>query len=150
MLTLRYNEPVFILMLRGRVGCLRQPTLPLSIRITGLSVTHYVLTEVTLKLAIFWDVTPCSFVHRYQRLEERLSPSSKYSALSPNHTHITLHQTTTRHNWQQKQSEDTNLLINSIKILTKSLKSKVNFASATVQNHVLWLFLSLHQWADIH
>ena len=33
MLTLRYNEPVFILMLRGRVGCLRQPTLPLSIRI---------------------------------------------------------------------------------------------------------------------
>ena len=28
MLTLRYNEPVFILMLRGRVGCLRQPTLP--------------------------------------------------------------------------------------------------------------------------
>ena len=24
MLTLRYNEPVFILMLRGRVGCLRQ------------------------------------------------------------------------------------------------------------------------------
>jgi len=31
MLTLRYNEPVFILMLRGRVGCLRQPTLPLSI-----------------------------------------------------------------------------------------------------------------------
>ena len=26
MLTLRYNEPVFILMLRGRVGCLRQPT----------------------------------------------------------------------------------------------------------------------------
>ena len=25
--------PVFILMLRGRVGCLRQPTLPLSIRI---------------------------------------------------------------------------------------------------------------------
>ena len=23
MLTLRYNEPVFILMLRGRVGCLR-------------------------------------------------------------------------------------------------------------------------------
>ena len=33
MLKLRYNEPVFILMLRGRVGCLRQPTLPLSIRI---------------------------------------------------------------------------------------------------------------------
>ena len=32
MLTLRYNEPVFILMLRGRVGCLRQPTLPLSAR----------------------------------------------------------------------------------------------------------------------
>jgi len=32
MLTLRYNEPVFILMLRGRVGCLRQPTLLLSIR----------------------------------------------------------------------------------------------------------------------
>ena len=31
MLTLRYNEPVFILMLRGRGGCLRQPTLPLSI-----------------------------------------------------------------------------------------------------------------------
>ena len=30
MLTLRYNEPMFILMLRGRVGCLRQPTLPLS------------------------------------------------------------------------------------------------------------------------
>ena len=29
MLTLRYNEPVFILMLRGRVGCLRQPTLPI-------------------------------------------------------------------------------------------------------------------------
>ena len=26
MLTWRYNEPVFILMLRGRVGCLRQPT----------------------------------------------------------------------------------------------------------------------------
>ena len=26
MLTFRYNEPVFILMLRGRVGCLRQPT----------------------------------------------------------------------------------------------------------------------------
>ena len=25
MLTLQYNEPVFILMLRGRVGCLRQP-----------------------------------------------------------------------------------------------------------------------------
>ena len=31
MLTLRHNEPVFILMLRGRVGCQRQPTLPLSI-----------------------------------------------------------------------------------------------------------------------
>ena len=31
-----YNEPVFILMLRGRVGCLRQPTLPLSIRV------HYI------------------------------------------------------------------------------------------------------------
>jgi len=30
MLTLRYNEPVFILMLRGRVGCLRQPTLPFA------------------------------------------------------------------------------------------------------------------------
>ena len=28
MLTLRYNVPVFILMLRGRVGSLRQPTLP--------------------------------------------------------------------------------------------------------------------------
>jgi len=28
MLTLRYNEPVFIHMLRARVGCLRQPTLP--------------------------------------------------------------------------------------------------------------------------
>ena len=33
MLTLQYNEPAFILKLRGRVGCLRQPTLPLSIRI---------------------------------------------------------------------------------------------------------------------
>ena len=31
MLTLRYNEPVFILTLRGRVGCLRQPTLPLRV-----------------------------------------------------------------------------------------------------------------------
>ena len=38
MLTLRYNEPVFILMLRGRVGCLRQPTLPLSIRINVSSI----------------------------------------------------------------------------------------------------------------
>ena len=35
MLTLRYNEPVFILTLRGRVGCLRQPTLPLSIDYTN-------------------------------------------------------------------------------------------------------------------
>jgi len=30
MLTLRYNEPVFILMLRGRVGCLRQFHINLS------------------------------------------------------------------------------------------------------------------------
>jgi len=35
---LRYNEPVFILMLRGRVGCLRQPILPLSIRINTTKV----------------------------------------------------------------------------------------------------------------
>ena len=38
MLTLRYNEPVFILMLRGRVGCLRQPTLPHAGRDVGLAV----------------------------------------------------------------------------------------------------------------
>ena len=31
MLTLRYNEPVFILMLRGRVGCLRPKSLQLRV-----------------------------------------------------------------------------------------------------------------------
>jgi len=30
-------------------------------------------------------------MHRYQGLEERLSPSSKYSAPSPNHTHTHTH-----------------------------------------------------------
>jgi len=39
MLTLRYNEPVFILMLRGRVGCLRQPTLPQEAGVMSLHFT---------------------------------------------------------------------------------------------------------------
>ena len=34
MLTLRYNEPMFILMLRGRVGCLRQHELLNRLRST--------------------------------------------------------------------------------------------------------------------
>ena len=50
MLTLQYNEPVFILMLRGRVGCLRQPTLPLSIRINTGSLYRNDVQNEKLKI----------------------------------------------------------------------------------------------------
>ena len=44
MLTLRYNEPVFILMLRGRVGCLRQPPLPMLESVADIA--HVIVVNV--------------------------------------------------------------------------------------------------------
>ena len=48
MLTLRYNEPVFILMLRGRVGCLRHVNIESKLRTELFSViTQRVVVIIT-------------------------------------------------------------------------------------------------------
>ena len=69
MLTLRYNEPVFILMLRGRMGCLGQPTLPLSIKVV-LSIRR--LPKRQKHLTYFFEIFYHSSFTKYFAVVLRL------------------------------------------------------------------------------
>jgi hypothetical protein len=109
-----------------------------------------VLTAVSMKIAVFWVVAPCSLVEVYQRLPTLPSPRYMTEAAGFNETLITIDMTTSFH-----ISEDHNLYCNCIFIIYFSLNQIHLYrfisceASECVRNTSLFGFMFFYMTSNL-